>query len=204
MSRVSIKYAKEVYKLNVIKEKPFSSLEALEEKSKVDMEEELLICLRKTTAKKLDNLPEEIIRLILEFADANTLLNILKNGGFFQKIEKALQLVPDTPIATKQYYSCLEILEPIVYKYWSRIALEAKKIKSIWHENSFEDYIHKTQTQSESRRITHNYMKNIIIVGVTEYTIMYKREQDPSVILENEKRFLQVNILFHTLFMTKK
>jgi hypothetical protein len=98
----------------------------------------------------------------------------------------------------------LEILEPIVYKYWSRIALEAKKIKSIWHENSFEDYIHKTQTQSEYRRIIHNYMKNMIIVGVTDYAIMYKREQDPTVILENEQRILHVNILLHTLFMTKK
>ena len=202
MSRVSRKYTKEVYKINVIKEKPFLSLEALEEKSKVDMEEELSICLRKTTAKKLDNLPEEIIRLILGFTDANTRLKILKNGGFFQKIEKALQLVPDTPIATKQYYSCLEILEPIVYKYWSRIVLEAKKIKSIWHENSFEDYIHKAEYGYRS--IIHNYMKKIIIVGVTEYTIMYKREQDPSVILENEKRLLHVNILLHTLFMTKK
>ena len=47
-------------------------------------------------------------------------------------------------------------------------------------------------------------MKKMIIVGVTEYTIMYKREEDPSVILENEKRILHVNILLHTLFMTKK
>jgi hypothetical protein len=165
------------------------------------MEEELLICLRKTKSKKFDNLPEEIIRLIVEFADANTRLNILKNGGFFQKVEKALQLVPDTPIAIKQYYSCLEILEPIIYKYWSRIVLEAKKIKSRWHENSLEDYLHKAE---HGYRDTYNYMKKMIIVGVTEYAIMYKHEEDPSVILENEQRILHVNILLHTMFMTKK
>jgi hypothetical protein len=47
-------------------------------------------------------------------------------------------------------------------------------------------------------------MRRVIIIGVKEYTQMYKLEKDPTVILENERRLLHVNILLHSFFMTKK
>ena len=198
MSRMSRKYTKKLRQIKALKEKPLLSLE---EKTKVDMEEKLSILLRKTTARKLDHFPEEILLLILGFVDANTRLKILKYSGFFQKVEKTLKTVPNTPHVLQQYYSCMEILEPIMYKYWSQIALEAKNIRSIWHNNSLEDYQRQALQYNDC---TYNYMKQMIIVGVADYTRMYKREGDPVVILENERRLLHVNILLHTFFMTKK
>lgn len=185
-----------------LKEKPLLSLE---EKQKMDMEQELSVLLRKITTGILDQFPEELVLLILGFLDANMRLKLLKYGGFFQKAEQRLLTVPRTELTLKQYYACLEIVEPILYKYWSRISLEAKGVSSIWHNNSLEAY----QKQIVSYRYsyeysTYEYIQRVIMTGVKEYTKIYKHEKDPAIILENERRLLHVNILLHTFFMTNK
>lgn len=194
----SRKYIKKLRQIEALKEKPLLSLE---EKQKVDMEQELTVLLRKTTARTLDEFPEELVLLILGFLDANTRLKLLKYSQFFQKVEQRLPTVPRTELTLKQYYTCLEILEPILYKYWSRISLEAKGVSSIWHKNSLEAY----QKQMVSYgSLTYEYMQRVIMVGIKEYTKIYKHEKDPAIILENERRLLHVNILLHTFFMTNK
>lgn len=194
----SRKYMKKLRQIKALKEKPLLSLE---EKQKVDMEQELTLLLRKTTTRRLDQFPEELLFLILGFIDANTRLKLLKSSGFFQKVEQTLQTVPNTELTLKQYYACLEILEPILYKYRSKTSLQAKEITSVWHNNSLEGY---QQQAILYRSLTYNYMRRVIIIGVKEYTKMYKLEKDPIVILENEGRLLHVNILLHLFFMTKK
>ena len=194
----SRKYMKKLREIKALKEKPLLSLE---EKQKVDMEQELTVLLRNTTARTLDQFPEELLLLILGFVDANTRLKLLKYSGFFQKVEQVLKTVPNTPLAVKQYYACLEILEPIIYKYWSKISLYAKDICSIWHNDSLEAY---EKQCVPYMNLTCEYMNKCIIVGVKEYTKMYKYEKDPTVILDNERRLIHANILLHTTFMIKK
>jgi hypothetical protein len=194
----SRKYTKKLRQIKALKEKPLLSLE---EKQKVNMEQELTVLLRKTTARRLDQFPEELLLLILGFFDANTRLKLLKYSGFFQKVEERLPTAPITEHTLKQYYTCLEILEPIMYKYWGKISLQAKGVSSIWHNNSLEAY----QLQAISYgSFTYEYMRRAIMVGVKEYTKIYKNETDPAIILENERRILHVNILLHTFFMTNK
>lgn len=192
----SRKYMKKLRQINALKQKPLLSLE---EKQKVDMEQELTVLLRKTTARRLDQFPEELILLILGFVDANTRLKLLKYNGFFQKVELTLQTVPRTEVTLKQYYTCLEILEPILNKYWSKISLQAKGVMSIWHNNSLEAY----QDQAISYgSFTYEYMRKVILIGIKEYTRIYIKEKDPTIILDNERRLLHVNMLLHTFFMT--
>lgn len=194
----SRKYMKKLREIQALKEKPLLSLE---EKQKLDMEQELKLLLRKTTARRLDQFPEELVLLILGFVDANTRLKLLKYSGFFRKVELRLQTIPNTELTIKRYFKCLEILEPILYKYWSKISLEAKGVSSIWHKNSFEAY---QKQMVEYGSLTYEYMRKVIIIGVKEYTQIYKREKDPATILENEHRLLHVNILLHSFFMTNK
>jgi hypothetical protein len=145
--------------------------------------------------------PEEILLLILGFVDAETRLRLLEYAGFFQKIVEQLEVVPNTLHSLQKYYTCLTMIEPFVYKYWSVTALDEKRIVPVWHKDSLEYYQEEAKKGSQ---YAYDYMKRIILLGITDYTRMYMREKDRDILIAHEKRLLRVNILLHTFFMTKK
>ena len=176
------KYEKKLREISILKQKPNPTYE---EREKIEKEQYYKQYLPQSRKKILDVLPDEVQRHIWDYLDTNTKLNFYRRIFTPEYVNSKLSVLPSSKHTIDRLYSALKYIRVLSKHY--------KNDNSIYaHLGWYLDQDIGWFLDKDCLRYCSRILTSIIVVGIKQFTKIYKQSKSASEIEKHEKNLLQL------------